>query len=373
MKVLLVADARSIHTRRWVESLSEEGVDIVLFSLYPPPDSRFDIHGIRYYVYDLFTYSKANPFSKAAGFLKHLHAVRCLKRIIRKEKPDILHAHYATSFGFVAALTGFHPFLLSVWGSDVYVFPEQSFMNRRIVEYSLRKADKVLSTSHIMAEKACTFFGGTCEITPFGVDCSLFRKIHDKTADFHPFTVGTVKSLKPVYGIDRLIRAFSLFRTRFNVPDARLVIAGDGEQRKFLMDLAKELHIEDSVDFMGAVDNSLLPPVYNSFDVACFLSSSESFGVSAVEAMACECPVVVSGADGFREVVEDGKTGIIVPWDSVEEAAAAIGRLYSNPLLREEMGRNGRQRVMRHYHWKDNVAAMKAIYNSVAEQNGRKS
>lgn len=373
MKVLLVADARSIHTRRWVEALSSEGVDIVLFTLYPPGDSYFDRNGFKYHVYDLFTYSKTNPLSKAAGILRHLHAVRYLKKIIRKENPDILHAHYATSFGLVASLTGFHPFLLSVWGSDVYIYPEQSALNRKIVEYSLNKADKVLSTSRIMAKRTSLFFKGTCEITPFGVDCSLFRKIIQPLGFHHPFTVGTVKSLKPVYGIDRLIRAFALFKENFNVPEARLVIAGDGEQRDFLRNLSEELHIADSVRFIGNMDNSSLPAVYSSFDVACFLSSSESFGVSAVEAMACECPVVVSGADGFREVVEDGKTGIMIEGNSVKEAASAIGRLYSNPSLREVMGKNGRKRVMQYYHWKDNVAAMISIYDSVLEHNGGKS
>lgn len=373
MKVLLVADARSIHTKRWVEALSNEGAYIILFTLYPPDDNYFDRHGFKYYVYDLFTYRRTNSISRISGIFRHLRAVRYLKRIIRKEKPDILHAHYATSFGLVASLTGFHPFLLSVWGSDVYIYPEQSALNRMIVEYSLNRADKVLSTSRIMAERTSLFFKGTCEITPFGVDCSMFRKIVEPHGVHHPFTVGTVKSLKPVYGIDRLIRAFALFSEKNNVPEARLVIAGDGEQSDFLHNLAQELNIADSVHFIGNIENSSLPPVYNSFDVACFLSSSESFGVSAVEAMACECPVVVSGADGFREVVEDGETGIIVHGDLVQEAASALGRLYSDPSLREYMGKKGRERVLQYYHWKDNVAAMISIYDSVLEHNGGKS
>ena len=125
MKVLMTADARSIHTRRWAVSLKERGVDIVLYSLYPSPDDFFEEHGIRLYVFDLFTYKSDKGLKAAAGMLlKHWKAVEDLKTVIRIEAPDILHAHYATSFGLVAALTGFHPFIISVWGSDVYEFPE---------------------------------------------------------------------------------------------------------------------------------------------------------------------------------------------------------------------------------------------------------
>lgn len=373
MKVLLVSDARSIHTKRWVEALSSEGVEIVLYSLYPPNDGFFDVKGYRYYVYDLFTYDKKNFVSRISGILKHFSAAADLKRVIRLEKPDILHAHYATSFGLVASLTGFHPFILSVWGSDVYIFPKQSALNRKTVEYSLRKADKVLSTSRTMAEKASGYFSGNCEITPFGVDCGLFRKTDNGKSGKQAFTVGTVKSLKPVYGIDRLIRAFAVFKEKSGVDDARLVIVGEGEQRTFLENLAKDLKVNDCVDFTGIIDNGSLPSVYSGFDVACFLSLSESFGVSAVEAMACECPVVVSDADGLREVVEDGKTGIVVSGDYVQETAEALLRLYYDSALRTEMGRKGRERVLADYLWKDNVAKMISVYNSVEEGYGRKS
>ncbi len=367
MKVLMVADARSIHTRRWAVSLRSKGVDIVLYSIFPSPDSFFGDHDIRLYVFDLFTYRKFSGIrSVAAMITSHSRAVRDLKSVIRAEAPDILHAHYATSFGLIAALSGFHPFIISVWGSDVYEFPEMSVINRESVKYIFRKADKILSTSHVMARHASRYTDKPMSITPFGVDTGLFRKANAVKRDPDCFVVGNVKTLAPKYGIDVLIRAYHLFIHRNPGLDSRLVIIGEGPCREEYVRLADELGIGSKVEFVGKIPNSDLPVWYNSFSVSVSLSDSESFGVVAVEAMACECPVVVSDADGFTEVVEDGVTGFIVPKRNPEAAAKAIQKFVDDPSLRETMGASGRERVKALYDWEDNVDGMINIYKSVS-------
>ena len=370
MKVLMTADARSIHTRRWAVSLKERGVDIVLYSLYPSPDDFFEEHGIRLYVFDLFTYKSDKGLKAAAGMLlKHWKAVEDLKTVIRIEAPDILHAHYATSFGLVAALTGFHPFIISVWGSDVYEFPDQSFFNKKAVQFVFRQADKILSTSHIMARRASAFTSRPISVTPFGVDTELFR--HLETHQDGRFVVGNVKTLAPKYGIDILIRAFKIVMERNPELDTVLVIVGDGPFRGEYESLACNLGIEEKVKFVGKVPNHMLPSYYNSFSVSVSVSNSESFGVVAVEAMACGCPVVVSDADGFTEVVEDGITGYIVPKKDPEAAATAIQKFIDNPGLRKSIGTAGIERVRKLYDWNNNVDIMYSIYAELC--NGGKS
>ena len=182
MKVLLVSDAGSIHTRRWASSLEDAGLDMVLFSITPADEDWYCRKGIKIYVFDLFGYKKKkNSFNKkknlVASLTAHAGAVRALRTVIRKEKPDILHAHYATSYGLVAALSGFHPFVVSVWGSDIYEFPRQSAVNRMAVKYILGRADRVLSTSCAMAAETARYCRGDIGITPFGVDTDIFRKL----------------------------------------------------------------------------------------------------------------------------------------------------------------------------------------------------
>ena len=364
MRVLMVADARSVHTRRWAVSLAGAGVEIVLFSIFPSPDDFFENHGIRLEVFDLFTYKKEHGLRSFRSMcVRHYAAVRRLKSLIKMFCPDILHAHYATSFGLIGALTGFHPFIVSVWGSDVYEFPEQSSINRLSVKYILNKADKVLSTSNIMARRTALFTSVPISVTPFGVDTALFSRIPVKQDG--TFVVGNVKTLSPKYGIDVLIRSFKSVREHNPELKTVLTIVGEGPCRAEYERLAEDLGIREYVLFVGKVSNDRLPQYYNSFSVSVSLSLSESFGVVAVEAMSCGCPVVVSDADGFTEVVEDGVTGYIVPKGDPDAAASAIQHFIDNPSLRESMGAAGRARVEQFYDWNDNVRTMMKIYGDV--------
>lgn len=364
MKVLMVADARSVHTRRWAVSLKGAGVDIVLYSLYPSPDSFFEDNGIRLYVFDIFTYKSSTGIKRISGMLRrHREAVADLRSVIAFETPDVLHAHYATSFGLVAALSGFHPFLISVWGSDVYEFPYQSLVNRFSLKYILGKADRILSTSEVMARQVSRFTSRQAIVIPFGVDTGLFRPL--QCSNDGTFLIGNVKTLSPKYGIDVLIKAFAIVRKNNPGRRIKLMIVGDGPCRKEYEDMASDLGVTEDVIFVGKVPNDRLQWYYNSFSVSVSLSRSESFGVVAVEAMACGCPVVTSDAEGFTEVVSDNVTGYIVPKDNPEAAAAAVQKFMDNPELREAMGKNGIARVQRLYEWKDCILKMINVYTDV--------
>lgn len=391
MKVLLVSDAGSIHTKRWTASLKRAGVDIVVFSITPATDGFYTENGIRLSVFDLFNYPKKGIVSRFKALHRHIRAVHTLRRVIESERPDILHAHYATSYGLVAALSGFHPLLMSVWGSDVYEFPYLSKLNALAVRFMLGKAEKVLSTSKAMAQQTSRFYNGKIEITPFGVDTRLFDRDMCRS-DCGEFVIGTVKTLSEKYGIDTLIEAFALFsdmvrsaaevrpagadgHTGADIPaeagglaatvrPVRLVIAGRGKDRAKLERLAERLGIADKVEFLGAVEHSSLPDVFARFDVAVFLSREESFGVAAIEAMACRRPVIASDAVGFKEIIEDG-CGIIVPKNNPQAAADAMFALMTDDAARSDFAENGRQRVVREYEWSENVAAMVKIYKDV--------
>lgn len=365
MKVLIVADARSVHTRRWVISLKKAGVDIVLYSLYPSDEVFFSANGIRLYVFDLFTYKNANGAKRVSGMIGgHYRAVKDLKAVIKSERPDVLHAHYATSFGLLAALSCFHPFVLSVWGSDVYEFPYLSPLNGIALKFTLRKADRILSTSKVMAVQTSRFTSKNIDVIPFGVDTGLFRPFSSGNED-STFIIGNVKTLSPKYGIDILIKAFKTVLVRNPERNVRLVIVGDGPCRREYEELAEQLGVSGMVTFTGFVSNSELPRYYNMFSVDVSLSLSESFGVVAVESMSCGCPVVVSDADGFREVVEDSVTGYIVPRNDPDAAAEAIQKFLDNPELRERMGHEGRKRVMELYDWNNCVSLMEKVYRNV--------
>ena len=177
------------------------------------------------------------------------------------------------------------------------------------------------------------------------------------------FVVGIVKTMSPKYGIDIAIRAFKKVAEHYPEKKLKMVIVGDGPNLEEYKNLAKALSIQD-IRFTGKMENSVLPQIYNSFSVTLSLSRSESFGVVAIESMACECPVITSDADGFREVVEDGITGIIVPREDIDLAAMAIERFIEEPSLLQTMGSAGRERVLRLYRWEENVGLMIETYKN---------
>lgn len=336
--------------------MSERGNEVFLISL---PNHHADQDSLSKKVCVLYL-----PIRGTKGY--YLNAFY-LKRIYEKLKPDIINAHYASGYGTLARIAGLPRLILSVWGSDVYDFPYESKIKRSIIVKNLLFARHIASTSHVMAKQVCRLIHKTdISVTPFGVDTHIFKKSDIKDKNF--FTVGLIKNLSPKYGIDTVITAFKLFFDSLSDPThVRLYIYGKGEQEDDLRVLCQKLNISNNVFFKGYIPNIEVPRALNEFDIACFGSrrNSESFGVSAVEAMACEVPVIATDADGFTEVIENGVTGYIVPKNSPEKMAQCIQRLYTNKELCSQIGKNGRNRVKKLYEWEKCVDVMEKMYRSL--------
>lgn len=356
----MVSDARSIHTKRWALALKNRGLEVVLFTLHRPIDDFFEDNKISLILSDVFT-NKKGIFN---SICRHIRAYGALKRTLKDIKPDILHAHYLSSYSFLASLMAYKNLVVSIWGSDIYKYPNDSWFNKCCVKYIFTKADRILSTSECMANEASKYTSKKIYITPFGVDTRLFKPTNVSMED-GAIVIGSVKTLSYVYGMDIVIEAFKLVVERNPDKKICLKIAGDGPDKEELIKKVKDLNLESSVMFLGLVPNDKLPILYNSLSMGLLLSRRESFGVVAVEAMACSCPVVVSATDGFKEVVEDSQTGYIVELESPSGAANAIQKLIDCSSLRQQMGEKARERVMKCYDWDENVSRVIKIYNTL--------
>lgn len=352
MRVLLLSAASCIHTTRWANGLADAGVEVHLTSVHRLThqlDRRVTLHQL--------------PFGSPLGyFFSGYH----LNKLIKQLKPDLVNTHYATGYGMLARLAGCQPNLLSVWGSDVYDFPVKSLLHRWLLKLNLQVSTAIASTSYCMArETAKTYQHQHLFITPFGVDETVFAPTQKPTELKNKLVVGTVKTLKSKYGVDILIRAFSLAWEQLGKPENMVLeITGDGPDREQLEMLAVQLGISEQVVFHGMVSHENVSEMLNRLDIYVALSrlDSESFGVAILEASACELPVIVSDADGPAEVVVDGVTGDIVPKESPEEAALAMCTLITDPDKRLKMGNAGRDHVLKHYTWKHSVSLMLDAY-----------
>lgn len=365
MKILLLADVNSSHTIKWATSLAKNNIEVTIFSLGELLiDDYKSYKNINIVVPNIAIINEEGALSK----IKYLKVFPALKNLIKKYNPDILHAHYATSYGLLGAMSNFHPFILSVWGMDVFSFPQKSFFHRAILKYNLKKADKLLSTSHIMAKETSLYTNKSIEVTPFGIDLERFRPMegHNLFAQ-EDIVIGTVKTLEEKYGIEYLIKAFKIVSDKHQHLPLKLLIVGGGSLENNLKQLVKQLDIEGKTLFTGKIPFVAMPEYHNmlTISVSVSVSDSESFGVAIIEASACAKPVVVSNVGGLPEVVADGITGIVVPPRDVEATAAAIERLVLDQTLRMRLGSAGRERVNRLYNWNDNVAQMIGLYKAI--------
>lgn len=366
LKILLLSDSNSIHTVKWAEALSKVGFKIHVFSINKTHTDLWS--GIRgTYLYELPIYNDKYRYSSKIRKIKYLKAVPFLRKLIKQIKPDIVHAHYASSYGLIGALSGFHPYIMSVWGTDVFDFPNHSWLNRQVLKYSLSRADKILSTSNIMKIETQKYTKKEIDITPFGVDLNVFSS---KNLSHGLFTnddivIGTVKSLEHEYGVNYLIKAFKILSDKHPELPLKLLIVGSGSEELELKRLINKLDLNEKTTFTGRVKHQDIASYYNMISVPVFMSNRESFGVSIIEAGACRKPVVVSDAGGLPEVVDDGVTGFVVPVGDYKTASDAIEKLVLDSKLRSKMGEAARIRVERLYNWDDCVKKMSNIYNGV--------
>ncbi|AFH49784.1 Glycosyltransferase [Ignavibacterium album JCM 16511] len=302
----------------------------------------------------------------------YLKSLPNILSLVKKIKPDIIHSHYASSYGLLGALTNFHPFFVSVWGNDVFDFPKKSSLHKWILKFVLKKADRIYSTSKVMANETKLYTSKEIGIIPFGVDTEVFKPITiSKMFDEDTIVLGTVKSLSYKYGIEYLLEAFKIIKEKLPDKKIKLLLVGDGILKSSLQKKAEELKISNDVVFYGSVPHNKVPEIYNLIDIAVFPSVWESFGVSNLEAAACEKPQVASNVGGFPEIIDDGVTGFLVEPGNPKDIADKVIELINDKSLRIKMGRAARKKVVEEFNWNNNVEQMISEYQKVIKGRNR--
>jgi len=362
MKVLLLADAGSGHTEKWALGLASRGIKVGVFS-FNRMRSNWILENASIEL--LFQPEESISGKKITEKLRYFTYLQKLKRAIALFKPDILHAHYASSYGFIGALTGFKPYVVSVWGTDVYSFPKEALPKKWILQFVLRKATMICSTSKDMANELGAYTNKNVNLIPFGIDAARFNRLAENKNERIVF--GTVKALETVYGIDRLIRAFHFFVNNVS-SDAVLEIYGSGSQDRALHQLVHSLNLDEKVDFKGFVSGDKLIQAYERLDIFMALSRSESFGVAILEASAMQLPVIAANVGGLKEVVSDQQTGFLVNADDIKQVVSKMQLLAEHKTLRLEMGQKGRELVLKHYDFNVNLESQLTLYNELLEK-----
>ncbi len=199
-----------------------------------------------------------------------------------------------------------------------------------------------------------------------GVDLDMFKPGDQRTArdqlglNGH-HTLLYVGRLEPIKGLEVLLYTLASLETPRQV---QLLVAGggpNGEEQQRLQALAVRLHVQDKVEFLGSLDHSLLPSYYQAADVCVVPSYYESFGLVALEAMACGTPVVGSRVPGLEAIVKDNWSGYLVPWHCADAFADRLEILLANNSLRESMGEQGHS-IAQDMGWSGAAIALSQVY-----------
>jgi len=203
---------------------------------------------------------------------------------------------------------------------------------------------------------------GKVSLVPCGVDLSVFRPLDQKSVRNRLGLNGEkillyVGRVEPLKGLDLLVETAAQMDSEEGV---RMMVVGadanGGQEMDRVKQLAKERDLEDKIEFVGQVDHAELPLYYNAADVCVVPSYYESFGLVALESMACGTPVVATRVGGLSTIIQHGRTGYLKPWRCPDAFANSVEMLISSDGLQQSMGEAARQRA-EGMGW-DNVAAM---------------
>jgi len=347
MTICYLANALSIHTQRWAIHFANRGYDIHVISFRPGAIPGVQVHSVPPPV----------PI-KQIGYLLVLPQIN---RLLKHIRPDILHAHYATSYGLLGALSRYRPLVITAWGSDVLIAPKRSKLSRAAVLFALQRADLVTSMAHHMTRTLVELGVPQNKIVtlPFGVDTTIFHS-RLSAQEQRRIDIVCTRNFRPVYNVELVIRALS--QVAVSYPGVRCVLVGDGPLRSKLEKLGCKLGVKSNIGWEGQVS----PP-----KVAWWLSQSKVFvtpafsdgnNVSLNEAMACGCFPIGSDIPANREWLVDGENGFLVPPDRPDVLAQRILQALESNDLRLRAAERNWQIVQERADWHKNMTGMEQYY-----------
>lgn len=298
-----------------------------------------------------------------------LYSMKALLQV-RRLKPDLVHSQ-SVRMGvpaYVARKLWRTPYLVWGRGTDVYL---PWLFKRPISRLILRNANAVIALTRDMKQEMQKIYSREVEVIPNGIELQDYRDLGAKAEIRRSLGLGGderlvlfVGTLRPVKGLPFLIEAMSIMRQ--HNPVARLMLVGDGQERRGLQGLVEESDMEDAVTFVGEVPNEKVPEYMAAADVLVLPSLSEGFPVTILEAMAAGLPVVATRVGGLTEIVEDGENGFLVEPRSPQETADRLCLLLADDSLRERISRNNREKA-KAYSWDRVADRLEALYQEIIQ------
>lgn len=365
LRVAVVAPVESVHTQRFVEGMAKVGcqMEVLAFSKVGTHElSRLKNVRVHLLVDDTYQNKIWQKIVVAAkAWIK-----------LREIKPDIIHAHYISAFGWLACFFKSAPVVVSVWGSDLFVEPRRFPVNI-MNPLTLLVADKVCVHSEYMRN----FLADQWRINPakifvggFGIDRQKsiardWRKILKipKTSKL----VVHCRFMQEIYNPLILIRAWRMVcKKQKNVILVLPRYRSDGESERVIRKYLAKHNIEKRVRWLESVTVSEFTDLLKSSSLGVSIPSSDGMSISVWEAMSVGCQLVVSDLPQYQGFFEDRKNGLVVKVGCVSETARAIMKLLQDGTLKKKIASNNVKKMKEIGDRKTEMEKVKKLYLSLA-------
>lgn len=369
LRICFIAKPASIHTQRWLKWFATRGHDVHLIAVgnmsHPIDNVKVDL--------EFPGYTLKNP----RFWLRHL----MLRKVLRNIKPDILHAHFVDDCGWLALLSGFHPYVVTIWGSDIRLLPARSRtgIGKYITSLTLINSDLITSVSQELANMAIQLGAAPekIKIVLWGVDLRKFNgsidtsDVKKKLSIENALVVLSPRNLEKVYNIETIIR--SIPAVIGEIPNVKYVFLGDGSLNHNLKTLVRSLEVENNVVFAGRIAYEDIPKYYNLADVCVSVSTSDGTPSSMLEAMACNLPLIVSDIPPYHEWIIENKNGLYVSMFDHQALSSTTLALLKDRDLRMRMGNENVNLIKeRADEWKCLLNMEKLYYSLLDLRSGMK-
>lgn len=365
MRIFYLANSSSIHTQRLVRYFTLKGHEVHLISSIRHNNIESIVS--QFHLLKMFPF-KIKYISSLINYISYTIQIR---RLITQYNPDLLHSIYVSDWGLIGMFTNFHPFILTALGSDVLIDMKKFSIINPLIKRALHKADLITSNGYNVIEDIVKYISNPekCELVLFGVELRNFtpeRKDEDIISklkiDQSPVIIST-RNLNRVYDVETLIKAIPLIK--YNIPNAKFIIIGKGDQKEYLMNIARSLNVIDDIRFLGHIPHEELGKYLAISDVYVSTSLSDTFAVSTLEAMACQLPVVVTDVGDIRRWVKNNENGYIIPFKRPDLLAQKIIYLIQHIDLRKNMGENNRKSIVLKAIFNNEMNKLNLLYNNI--------
>ncbi|MDD5503055.1 MAG: glycosyltransferase family 4 protein [Candidatus Thermoplasmatota archaeon] len=382
MKICYLADAGSIHTKRWAEHFAKQGCDVHVVSMKNAGSNQ--VGNVKYHLMNTI-HSKSRFINSLLRPLNLALAVIGTKKMAREIKPDVFHAHFVAEYGLIGALAGCRPLIESVWGSDVLAYPKKSKIWKMLVSHALKKGDSITTTAEFMKGHLIEKLGASSEKIvriPWGIDLKTFHSGYSGEAkklrksldisDEAPVILSP-RNMTPMYQILHILNCIPFVLKA--VPDAVFVLMrgyGSKEYEEALAGRARELGVSASTRFVSRqVPPKEMAAYFNMADVFISIPKTDQFASTIMEGMACGAIPVVSRIEPYGQYLKDGKNAFFAEPANPNELADRITHCLKHPEVKKRFSDVNREIIEENENWDRNAEIMKELYEKLSNERSR--